>query len=142
MARGPGERHAARTPPDAGLAAAKSYYYQRCNHDHALPYASDALGGFPAAIKLAREKAAIPAGETVGLKLFDKKKTFLEQVLQRDDDDDESPELAVTLLSKAVEASGLRPIFKKIPGLSGLARQVVTGKETLFPMMEYQVDYH
>lgn len=31
----------------AGLAAAKSYYFQRCNHDRALPYASDALGGFP-----------------------------------------------------------------------------------------------
>lgn len=31
----------------AGLASAKSYYFQRCNHDHVLPYASDALGGFP-----------------------------------------------------------------------------------------------
>ena len=30
----------------AALAAAKSYYFQRCNHDHALPYASDRLGGF------------------------------------------------------------------------------------------------
>ncbi len=28
----------------AGMAAAKSYYFQRCNHDRALPYASDALG--------------------------------------------------------------------------------------------------
>ena len=102
----------------------------------------DALGGFPAAIKLAREKANIPAGETVGLKLFDKKKSFLEQVLQRDEEDEESPELAVTLLAKTVEASGLRPLFKKVPGLSGLSRQVVTGKDTLFPMMEYQVDYH
>lgn len=31
----------------AGLAAAKSYYFQRCNHDRVLPYAGDALGGFP-----------------------------------------------------------------------------------------------
>ncbi|MBN2498819.1 MAG: glycoside hydrolase family 9 protein [Deltaproteobacteria bacterium] len=30
----------------AAAAAVKSFYYQRCNHDHALPYASDALGGF------------------------------------------------------------------------------------------------
>ena len=30
--------------PIAGLAAAKSYYFQRCNHDRALPYAGDALG--------------------------------------------------------------------------------------------------
>ena len=102
----------------------------------------DELGGFPAAIKLAREKANIPAGETVALKLFDKKKTLFEALLQRDTEDEDAPELAVTLLSKSVEASGLRPLFKKIPGLSGLAREVVTGKETLFPMAEYQVDFH
>ncbi len=102
----------------------------------------DELGGFPAAIKLAREKANIPAGETVALKLFDKKKTLIEALLQRDTEDEDAPELAVTLLSKSVEASGLRPLFKKIPGLSGLAREVVTGKETLFPMAEYQVDFH
>lgn len=102
----------------------------------------DALGGFPAAIKLAREAAKIPADETVALKLFEKKKSLLEALLQRDGDDEEAPELAVTLLSKTVEASGLRPLFKKIPGLSGLAREVVQGKQTLFPMAEYQVDYH
>ncbi len=101
----------------------------------------DELGGFPAAIKLAREKASIPAGETVALKLFDRKKSFLEELLNRDSEDEESPELAVTLLSKTIEASGLRPLFKKVPGLSGLTREVVTGKNTLFPMAEYQVDY-
>jgi endoglucanase len=30
-----------------GAAAVKSYYFQRCNHDKALPFASDALLGFP-----------------------------------------------------------------------------------------------
>jgi endoglucanase len=30
-----------------GAAAVKSYYYQRCNHNKVLPYATDALGGFP-----------------------------------------------------------------------------------------------
>ncbi len=29
-----------------GSAAVKAYYFQRCNHDKALPYASDALGTF------------------------------------------------------------------------------------------------
>ncbi len=29
-----------------GAAAVKSFFYQRCNQDRALPYASDALGGF------------------------------------------------------------------------------------------------
>lgn len=31
----------------AGAAAAKSFFYQRCNHERALPYASDALLGYP-----------------------------------------------------------------------------------------------
>jgi Glycosyl hydrolase family 9./N-terminal ig-like domain of cellulase. len=30
-----------------GAAAAKSYYFQRCNHAHTLPFASDALPGYP-----------------------------------------------------------------------------------------------
>jgi hypothetical protein len=29
-----------------GAAAVKAYYYQRCNHDKATPYATDGLGGF------------------------------------------------------------------------------------------------
>lgn len=102
----------------------------------------DELGGFPVAIKVARAKANIPDSETVSLKLFDKKKTFFEQLFDRDDEDDESPELAVTVLAKTVEASGLRPLFKKVPGLSGFTRQLLQGDETLFPMMEYQVEYH
>ena len=102
----------------------------------------DELGGFPVALRVAREKAGIPAGETVALKLFDKKKTFFEELMTRNSDEDETPELAVALLSKTVEASGLRPLFKKVPGLSGLARELVTGRQTLFPMAEYQVDYH
>lgn len=102
----------------------------------------DELGGFPAAIKVARAKANIPDSETVSLKLFDKKKTFIEQLFDRDDEDEESPELAVTVLAKTVEASGLRPLFKKVPGLSGFTRQLLQGDETLFPMMEYQVEYH
>jgi hypothetical protein len=31
-----------------GMAAVKSFYFQRCNHDKALPHASDALGSFAA----------------------------------------------------------------------------------------------
>ncbi len=102
----------------------------------------DELGGFPKAIEVARARANIPAGETVALKLFDKKKSFFEELMSRGQDDEEAPELAVTLLSKTVEASGLRPLFKKVPGLSGFAREVVGGHEKLFPMQEYQVEYH
>lgn len=102
----------------------------------------DEVGGFKKALEVARAKANLPAGETVGLKLYDKKRTLLEELFQRDDEDDEeSPQLAVSVLSKTVEASGLRPLFKKVPGLSALAREVAAGKHTLFPMAEYQVDY-
>lgn len=101
----------------------------------------DELGGFKAAIEVGRAKANIPAGESIGLKLFEKKKSFFEELMTRGEDDDESPELAVTMLSKTVEASGLRPLFKKVPGLSGLARELITGHETLFPIAEVQVDY-
>lgn len=102
----------------------------------------DELGGFKVAIEVARQKSGVGAGY-VALKLFDKKKTFFEELMSRGEDDEEvSSQLAVTVLSKTVEASGLRPLFKKVPGLSGLAREVVSGKQTLFPMMEYQVEYH
>ncbi|MFZ5441354.1 MAG: signal peptide peptidase SppA [Myxococcota bacterium] len=101
----------------------------------------DELGGFAKAVEVAKAKASIPAGDSVGLRLFDKKKSFFEELMTRDQDDEEAPELAVSLLSKTVEASGLRPLFKKVPGLSGLAREVVTGRQTMFPIAEYQVDY-
>jgi protease-4 len=101
----------------------------------------DELGGFREAIEVARQKSGVGPGY-VALKLFDKKKTFFEELMTRGEEDDESSDLAVTLLSKTVEASGMRPLFKKVPGLSGLAREVVSGKQTLFPMMEYQVEYH
>ena len=103
----------------------------------------DELGGFPMAIKVAKAKAKIPDNETVSLKLFDSKRTFIETLLSKDDDDadDEQLDLASALLAKTVEASGLKPLFKKVPGLAGFAREVVSGRETLFPMSEYQIDY-
>ncbi|MFT3713108.1 MAG: signal peptide peptidase SppA [Archangium sp.] len=103
----------------------------------------DELGGFPKAIEVAKAKASIPAGDTVSLKLFDRKRTFLEEVLAPNEDEDEAQfDIGTAVLKKTVEASGLKPLFQKVPGLSGLAREVVTGRETMFPMMEYQVDFH
>lgn len=103
----------------------------------------DELGGFAAAVRVGKAKAHIPADDTVSLKPFDRKKTFFEEILQRESDDEDSdgPDLAVSLLSKMVEASGLRPLFRKVPGLFGLSLELVRGKEKLFPIMEYQVDY-
>lgn len=104
----------------------------------------DELGGFAKAIEVAKSKASIPAGDTVSLKLFDKKRTFLEEVLAPNEDEDESQlqPLGTALIKQTVEASGLKPLLRKTPGLSGLTREVLAGHETLFPMMEYQVDFH
>lgn len=99
----------------------------------------DALGGFAMAVQLGKEKANISASESVGLKLFDSHKSFFEMIAHADDE--EELDLATSVLSKAVEASGLRPLFKKVPGLSGVAREVMNGHQVMFPLMEYQVDY-
>ncbi|MFO0598751.1 MAG: signal peptide peptidase SppA [Myxococcaceae bacterium] len=102
----------------------------------------DELGGFREAIELGKVKASLPAADPITLKLFEKKKTFFEEVFSPNAEDDEADSrLAVTLLKKTVEASGLRPLFKKVPGLSAFAREVVAGEKT-FAMVEYQVDYH
>lgn len=101
----------------------------------------DELGGFKAAIEVGRAKASIPAGEPIALKLFEKKKTFFEEVLQPHDDEDESMNLGATLLGQAVKASGLSPMLKKVPGFSAYARRVLEGEKT-FAMSEYEVDYH
>ena len=103
----------------------------------------DRLGGFDAAIALGKEKANIPADETVALKLFDKKKSLLQELLKDDEDDEASPELtlAAVLLKQVVEHSGYGVLLRKVPFLDAFSRQVLSG-ETTFPLSEYQVDIH
>ena len=60
---------------------------------------------------------------------------------EEDDEEEEQLDLASMVLAKTIEASGFKPLLKKVPGLSGFAREVISGRETLFPMSEYQVDY-
>ncbi len=104
----------------------------------------DALGGFGVAVALAKEHARLPANESAGLKLFDKKRTLFEELLDPEGEEEGggglAPALAATALQKTVEASGLSPLFTKVPGLAGFARAVVGGKEHLFPMAELLVD--
>lgn len=104
----------------------------------------DALGGFPVAIALAKEHAKIPAGESAGLKLFDRKRTFLEELMDPNDEEDDTgglaPKLAATALSKSIEAAGLKPLLSKVPGLGGVARAVVSGEAHVFPLAEVLVD--
>lgn len=101
----------------------------------------DQLGGFDAAIALAKEKAGLPADATVKLENFDRRKSWFEELAERDEEDEESPELGRALVKQVVQASGLEPLVKKAPWFSAYARTVLEGKEHVFPMMELHVDY-
>lgn len=101
----------------------------------------DKLGGFDVAVAVAKEKAKLPADATVKLVPYDKKRSWLEELTQKDEDDEESPELGRALMKQVVEASGLGPLVKKAPFFSAYARTVLEGKEHLFPMMELHVEY-
>jgi protease-4 len=101
----------------------------------------DRLGGFDVAVAVAKEKAKLPADATVKLVPYDRRRSWLEELTQRDEDDEASPELGRALVKQLLEASGLVPLMKKAPFFSAYARAVLEGKEHLFPMMELHVDY-
>jgi protease-4 len=101
----------------------------------------DRLGGFPAAIALAKEKASIPADRAVKVEDFDRKSTLFEELLKKgDDEEDEAPDFASVALKRLADGAGLGPTLKRWPGMSAFARAVLAG-ETVFPMSEYAVDY-
>jgi protease-4 len=102
----------------------------------------DKLGGFDAAVALGKEKANLPAGDTVKLVLFEKKKSALQQLLSKDEDDDLGVRALDQALAHAMEVSGLRAVLAPAMGLTTVARQVLQRHETLFPMAEYQLDIH
>jgi len=101
----------------------------------------DRLGGMETAIALGKEKAKLAADEPVKLELFTPKKTFLQALLERDEEDDESPLARATaaLVQKALSASVAGPLLKKVPHLGVFTSQVMAG-ERVFPMMEVAVD--
>ncbi len=108
----------------------------------------DRLGGFPAAIALAKEKAGLKPEDTVGLELFHDKKSPLEALLGRDKDEDDeeervAPAAAFTqaLLAPLLKDPAVQALTQKVPLLAPFARQVVAG-ETVFPMAEFEVDAH
>lgn len=101
----------------------------------------DELGGFPAAVALAKAKASLPASTPVKVEVFDRQTTFLEELLHaRDGEEGEGADLAQVLLGKLVAASGLGPLLQRVPGALPLARSVLAG-ETTFPLAEVQVDF-
>ena len=100
----------------------------------------DRLGGFDAAIALAKEKLKLPADDTVSLQLFDKKKSLFQELMKVDEDED-SPEAKVSamVLKQMVEQTGFGVLLGKVPGLDVFTHQVLAG-EKVFPLMEYRVD--
>lgn len=101
----------------------------------------DKLGGFDVAVAVAKEKAHIPEHETVSLQLYDKKKSLLQELLRPNEEEDGSPELGALLLKQVVEHTAYGVLLRKVPGLDVFTQQVLAG-QTLFPLMEYQIDLH
>ncbi len=103
----------------------------------------DKLGGFDAAIALGKEKAGLPATDTVTLKNFEKKRSFLEE-LGGDDDDEPQAMLWAKAMRSAVKASGLEPVAARLHlgTLSVIARELATGREHQFATSDVQVDFH
>jgi protease-4 len=101
----------------------------------------DKLGGFPAAIALAKQKAGLAESDTVGLEVFHKRRGLLEQLLNADEDqEEEGSGIERSLLTRAVERLGLQPLLRRTPFLAPFAQAVLAG-ETTFPMMEQRVEF-
>ena len=101
----------------------------------------DKLGGFEAAILLGKQKANLPAGDTVKLVSYDTQKTLLQQLLAQDEEDLAGQALSQAL-AKAAAATGLRKVLSPAPGLTALARALLARREPVFPMAELRLDIH
>lgn len=99
----------------------------------------DKLGGVDAAIALAKEKAKLPADDHVKLELFTPKKTFVQALLDQDEEDDVMARASASLVQKALAASPASALFKRVPYLGVFTTQVMAG-ERVFPMMDFVVD--
>lgn len=98
----------------------------------------DKLGGVDAAIALGKEKAGLPADEPVKLELFTPKKTFVEALLEQEEDE-VLTSVSTLLLQRAIEAAGARPLLRRVPYLGAFSSQVLAG-ERVFPLMDVVVD--
>jgi protease IV len=71
----------------------------------------DELGGFPVALRLAKEAAKIPAGEKVRVTVFPRERTPFEQLSERMSGEGED-ESSFTALVRLVEP--LRPLLRQV----------------------------
>jgi protease-4 len=101
----------------------------------------DKLGGVDTAIQLAKEKAGLPVDQPVKVEIFTPKKTFMQALLERDDEDEESPmtRAAVAVIGRALQATPSGALLKKVPHLGLFTREVLAG-ERVFPMMDVAID--
>lgn len=102
----------------------------------------DALGGFDTAIALAKEKAGLAVDAPVTVKSFDRRRTFFEELMQKEDDEEKSPGLGDALAKELLRGLDLDVIERRAPAFTAWARTVINGREHLFPMAETYVDYH
>lgn len=101
----------------------------------------DKLGGMDEAIALAKEKAGLPADKFVALKLLEKRRSWVDELLQGSRRDDDEPQANAVLVEKVVAASGLGPLLRQVPVLGAFTRQVLAERQTVFPLMETRVDW-
>jgi len=102
----------------------------------------DKLGGFDAAIALAKEKAGIPAGDPVTIKQYEREVDLFTAFRRDEDEDEDAPDLGAVLVQKLLEQSGYAPLLRRLPAFTPFARAVLDGRERMFPMMEYRVEVH
>lgn len=103
----------------------------------------DKLGGFEAAIAVAKEKANIPATDTVKLVSFEKKKTLVQEILaQGEEEDAVGARFVNQAVARAMEATGLRTFAAPVAGVSAVVRAMLLRKETQFPLAEHQLNVH
>lgn len=100
----------------------------------------DKLGGLEAAVSLGKEKAGLPLDEPVRLELFTPKKTFVQTLLEQDEEGD-GPlgRLSDALVRHVFASTGARELARRAPLLGVFAREVLAGERD-FPMMEFSVD--
>ncbi len=105
----------------------------------------DRLGGIETAIEVGREKAKLGADEKVKLELFTQKKSFLQAVLEKDDDSEAMPgeqaaeRASLQLLHRALAGTAFGPLLAKVPLFGAFTGQVLAGERT-FPLMDLVID--
>ncbi len=88
----------------------------------------DELGGFPEALKLAKQAAKIDEKEEVNVKVFPERKTFLQALLRRDEADNSEKEVALQLAVEALQQ--VQPIVREARRLGiGTRRDVLTAPD-------------